>query len=74
MKHCAGLHDERDAKDIRAEADVLLRLAGTATSTDGNQTTTDWHRPLRLMDAERSEEETKAMEMDEQEDANAWYI
>jgi hypothetical protein len=71
MKHWAGLHDEEDAEDIHAGADGLLRLAGTAASTDGNQSTTDRHRPLRLMDAERSEEEAMSMERDGQEDANA---
>jgi hypothetical protein len=50
MKHWTGLHEGKDAEDIRAGADGLLRLAGATTSTVGDPSTADRHRPLRLMD------------------------
>jgi hypothetical protein len=71
MKHWAGLHDVKDAEDIRVRVDGLLRLAGTTAITYGNHSMADRRRPLRLMDTERNEEGTRTVERDEQEDANA---
>jgi hypothetical protein len=34
MKYWAGLHGEKDAADLQAGADGLLRLASAATSND----------------------------------------
>jgi hypothetical protein len=57
--------------DIRAGADGLLSLASTAASSDGNHAATNQHRPLRLMDVGRNEDEARAMETAEQDATNA---
>jgi hypothetical protein len=71
MKHRAGLHNEKDAEDIRASADGLLRLAGTADNTGGSRSATGQHQPLRLMDAGRIDDEAGDMETDDHDAANA---
>jgi hypothetical protein len=71
MKHWTGLHEGKDAEDIRAGADGLSRLAGAIASSDGNPATTDRRHPLCLMDTDRSEEGARMMEEDDQEDAAA---
>jgi hypothetical protein len=53
MKYWVGLHGEKDADDLKAGADGLLRLAsainfGTAAPQDGSRKI---QRPLRIRDA-----------------------
>jgi hypothetical protein len=52
MKHWASLHGEKDADDLRAGADGLLRLASATNSSaatrDGSM---QLHRPLQIRDA-----------------------
>jgi hypothetical protein len=53
MKYWAGLHGEKDADDLKAGADDLLRLAsttnfGTAAPQDGSR---QLQRPLWIKDA-----------------------
>jgi hypothetical protein len=71
MKHWAGLHNERDAKDTRAGVDCLLRLAGTSGNAGGDRSSTNQHRPLRLMDTGRSDEDAENVEMEDGDAANA---
>jgi hypothetical protein len=66
MKHWAGLHDEKDADDIRAGADGLLRLAGASAAPGRNLTTTVERRPL--IDTDRDVENDMRMETDDLND------
>jgi hypothetical protein len=72
MKHWAGLHSEKDADDLRAGADALLRLASTSNiggaTQDGSR---QQQRPLQIRDARDSAADGDDMEVEDQEDANA---
>jgi hypothetical protein len=65
------LPDERDADDIRAKANGLLKLAGIASNSSGGQPCTEHQRPLRLMDEGRNDDDAGDMETEDGDVANA---
>jgi hypothetical protein len=58
----------KDADDIRAGADGLLRLAGASAAPGRNSTTTVERRPLKLIYIDRDAGNDRRMETDDRND------
>jgi hypothetical protein len=72
MIHWEGLNSEKDAGDLRAGADGLLRLASATNAGGATQDGSRQHqRPLQIRDASVPVADVDDMEVEDQEDASA---